>query len=173
MFNKILVALDTKEPCDLLLQEAIALAKATTSSLVILGVLTLDADGTLPLLSHPEIYQKRYEEFKAGGLAILRRYLDQAIAGGIQATIHQEIGDPGKTICQVAKEEDADLIIVGSHGRKGIGELLMGSVSSYVVHRAPCSVFVVRKSETTHSDNTNSDITQLDSNKESNPLVGI
>lgn len=156
MFNKILVALDTKESCDFLFQEALALAKATTSSLVVLGVLMLDADGTLPLLSHPEMYQKRYKEYKAIGLESLRHHVEQAIAEGIQATVQQEIGDPGKTICEVAKREGTDLIIVGSHGRKGLGELLIGSVSSYVVHRAPCSVLVVHQSDTT----------QLDINKE-------
>lgn len=153
MFNKILVALDTKESNDFLFQKALALAKAITSDLIVLGVSTLDANGTLPILSPPESSQRQYEGFKAKELGILRRYQDQAIAAGIRTKLHQELGDhPGKTICEIAKAGNTDLVIVGSHGYRGIGEVLMGSVSNYVMHRAPCSVLIVRNPGTTPSD---------------------
>ena len=38
----------------------------------------------------------------------------------------------------------ADLVVVGSHGRTGLGKLLMGSVASHVVSHAPCTVMVVK-----------------------------
>ncbi|MGB7084989.1 MAG: universal stress protein [Phormidesmis sp.] len=161
MFNKVLVALDTEESCSFLFEKALALAEATASDLVLLGVLTLDGGGTLPPLSYPaatgyplttidsawEIYRERYEAYKSKEEAVLKRYLDQAIAAGIQAELRQETGDPGKIVCDVAKAENADLIIVGSHRRRGLNEFLMGSVSSYVMHRAPCSVLVVHQPE--------------------------
>lgn len=53
-------------------------------------------------------------------------------------------GFPDKTIIDEAKSWNADLIVVGSHGRGFWGRLL-GSVSNGVVHHAPCSVLVVRK----------------------------
>lgn len=53
-------------------------------------------------------------------------------------------GDPRSRIVDVAAEWKADLIVVGSHGRKGLERFLMGSVSDAVVHHAPCSVTVVR-----------------------------
>ncbi len=56
-------------------------------------------------------------------------------------------GSPDQQIVERAKEWKADLIVVGSHGRGFWGRLL-GSVSDGVVHHAPCSVLVVRKSET-------------------------
>lgn len=52
-------------------------------------------------------------------------------------------GAPDQQIIEKAKEWDADLIVVGSHGRGFWGRLL-GSVSNGVVHHAPCSVLVVR-----------------------------
>ena len=52
------------------------------------------------------------------------------------------IGDPVTTVCEAG--ESHDLIVVGSHGRKGIGRFLLGSVSHGIVHRARCSVLVVR-----------------------------
>jgi len=161
MFNKILVALDSQESCDSLFEKARTLAQATQADLVVLSVLAPDGDAVLPLLSYPAMnpaimgypltatdavwdeYQRRYEAYKAKSLAMLTRYCDQAIAAGIQAKLSQETGEPGRVICDVAKAENADLIIVGSHGRKGLAEFLIGSVSSYVMHRAPCSVLVV------------------------------
>ena len=55
-------------------------------------------------------------------------------------------GAPDQQIIERAKEWDADLIVVGSHGR-GFWGRLIGSVSNGVVHHAPCSVMVVRKPE--------------------------
>jgi len=52
------------------------------------------------------------------------------------------IGDPVSTICEVGKSHD--LIVVSSHGRRGLNRFLLGSVSHGVVHRADCSVLVVR-----------------------------
>jgi nucleotide-binding universal stress UspA family protein len=51
-------------------------------------------------------------------------------------------GDPVTTVCEMGKSHD--LIVVGSHGRKGLDRFLMGSVSHGIVHRAGCSVLVVR-----------------------------
>lgn len=53
-------------------------------------------------------------------------------------------GDPRTALVQTAKEENADLVVVGSHGRTGIAKLLMGSVASHVVTHASCSVLVVK-----------------------------
>ncbi len=56
-------------------------------------------------------------------------------------------GSPDQQIVERAKDWKADLIVVGSHGRGFWGRML-GSVSDGVVHHAPCSVLVVRKSAT-------------------------
>jgi len=53
-------------------------------------------------------------------------------------------GDPGQQLVEIAKAWDADLIVVGSHGRGFWGRLL-GSVSDGVTHHSPCSVLVVKK----------------------------
>ena len=52
------------------------------------------------------------------------------------------LGDPVTTVCEVGNSHD--LIVVGSHGRKGFDRFLLGSVSHGIVHRAGCSVLVVR-----------------------------
>ena len=52
------------------------------------------------------------------------------------------MGDPVTTVCEAGNSHD--LIVVGSHGRKGLDRFLLGSVSHGIVHRAGCSVLVVR-----------------------------
>ncbi|HQZ97301.1 MAG TPA: universal stress protein, partial [Pyrinomonadaceae bacterium] len=53
-------------------------------------------------------------------------------------------GSPGSRIVETAEQIGADLIIIGSHGYRRWERILLGSVSSSVVHHAPCSVLVVR-----------------------------
>lgn len=53
-------------------------------------------------------------------------------------------GDPAESIVAAAEAENVDLVVVGTHGRGAIGRMILGSVSEYVVRKAPCPVFVVR-----------------------------
>lgn len=53
-------------------------------------------------------------------------------------------GDPATSVVQAAEEENADLIVVGSHGRTGLGRLLMGSVAEAIVRKAHCPVITVK-----------------------------
>jgi nucleotide-binding universal stress UspA family protein len=55
-------------------------------------------------------------------------------------------GSPKRVILDVAETWDADLIVVGSHGRRGLDRFLLGSVSQAVALHAPCSVEIVRAS---------------------------
>jgi nucleotide-binding universal stress UspA family protein len=56
-----------------------------------------------------------------------------------------EEGDPVREILGVAKEAGADLIVMGTHGRRGLGRFLLGSVAEEVLRRAPCPVLTVKK----------------------------
>jgi nucleotide-binding universal stress UspA family protein len=53
-------------------------------------------------------------------------------------------GDPGVSIVKMAQELDADIIVVGSHGRSTLERLLIGSVANYVVNHAACPVLVIK-----------------------------
>lgn len=156
MFNKILVALDNSAHRQAVFESALALAQATQAKLMLAHVLSAYEEGSpgIPIRSYQayypvledstwRLYQKRWEEFEAQGLAQLRRELDMANSIGVTAEFSQGSGEPAPTICSVADSWGADLIIVGSHGRKGLSELLLGSVSNYVMHHANCSVMVV------------------------------
>ena len=161
MFNKILVAVDHGDTCCRLFDQAVVLAQSTQASLMLLSVLTPEGDGSLaiPSLSgtgyYPmsmdetlwETYTERYREYEMAGLRRLRSFTDKAMTVGVPTEFTQVPGNPGAAICELAKTWEADLIMVGSHGRQGLNELLMGSVSNYVMHHAPCSVLVVHKSK--------------------------
>jgi nucleotide-binding universal stress UspA family protein len=70
--------------------------------------------------------------------------VQRAKAAGADATFLVWEGDPGEAIVAAADAENADLIIVGSHGRSGVSRFLIGSVSDFVVRHAHCPVMVIR-----------------------------
>jgi nucleotide-binding universal stress UspA family protein len=63
---------------------------------------------------------------------------------GIEARGIEAIGDPGRTICEVAEREHVDTIVIGSRNLNGAKRLLLGSVSDRVVHHAHCDVLVAK-----------------------------
>ncbi len=65
-------------------------------------------------------------------------------AAGFSVTTSVVIGDARNLILDAATEWNADLIILGSHGRTGLGRFFLGSVSEAVARHAPCSVQIVR-----------------------------
>ena len=68
-------------------------------------------------------------------------------AAGLRAESVVREGDPRAVIVDEAKDWDADLIVLGSHGYTGLNRWLLGSVAQFVVNHAPCSVLVVRQRE--------------------------
>lgn len=55
------------------------------------------------------------------------------------------MGDPAGEVVRIAENENAEMIIIGTHGRTGMTRLLMGSVAEAIVRRAPCPVLVYRE----------------------------
>lgn len=145
--KRMLVALDYDDTCSSVLDQAISLAQATQATLNLFSVLAPQTD--TGFLSSPYSDQDwaaslgQYRETETASLNLLKGFADKAKAAGIETEVTQEVGNPGPAICKSAKAWNADLIIVGSHGRTGLSEMLLGSVSNYVVHHASCSVLIV------------------------------
>jgi nucleotide-binding universal stress UspA family protein len=159
MFNKILVAIDRSEIRRQVFEEAVALAKATNARLMLLNVLSGE-DIEIPSVptmigydpywmglseSVAEIYQERWKSYVEEGLGILRTLTEEAIAAGVSTEFTQNMGSPGRVICEIAHNLQVDLIVLGRRGHSGLNELLLGSVSNYVLHHAPCSVLTVQR----------------------------
>jgi nucleotide-binding universal stress UspA family protein len=83
------------------------------------------------------------EEFAAQSAALIREKFPDA---ELDLTVQVSLGTPEEILLEAAREWSADLIVVGSHGRGFWGRMLLGSVTDALVHHAPCSVLVVRKS---------------------------
>jgi nucleotide-binding universal stress UspA family protein len=80
-------------------------------------------------------------EARTKALAQAREFLEGKGITGVYVEGH---GRPADVIVEEAQESGADLIIVGTRGRGAAKQLFMGSVSTNVVHHAPCDVLVVR-----------------------------
>ena len=63
---------------------------------------------------------------------------------GYQATSYMGLGDPSYAILEQQRANKSDMILMGSHGRRGISRFLLGSVSHSVLHNADCPVLIVR-----------------------------
>jgi universal stress protein A len=76
----------------------------------------------------------------------LRRQLQQVRPAGAKPTVEHHLadGDAADEIVRQAKESKCDLIVMGTHGRTGLGRLVMGSIAEKVVCRAPCPVLTVK-----------------------------
>jgi nucleotide-binding universal stress UspA family protein len=80
-------------------------------------------------------------EQRTQALAEARQYLE---GRGVNAVYVEGTGSPADVIVQEAEDSGADLIVVGTRGLNVAQRLVMGSVSTNVVHHAPCDVLVVR-----------------------------
>jgi nucleotide-binding universal stress UspA family protein len=156
MFNRILVAMDNSSWSEQVFDRAVSLAKATNGKLMLLHVLSpLDEQYIDPLFLQPSIlypelhvnnskYASDWDQLKTSRLNWLHWLCEEATQLGVKTEFSQNIGEPCRMICDVARNWEADLIVIGRRGRRGISELFLGSVSNYVLHHAPCSVLTVQ-----------------------------
>lgn len=85
----------------------------------------------------------KLKEFVAHRLTEFAKSRPTAVVPSVE--IHTDTGDPAEKICELAAAKNADLVILGTHGRTGIKRLLIGSVAEKVVRLAGCPVLVVRE----------------------------
>jgi nucleotide-binding universal stress UspA family protein len=78
--------------------------------------------------------------------SLLQRAAREAMSKGVEVETHVREGEPAEAILDVANQQHADLIVVGSRGLTGIKRYLLGSVSNKVSEHAHCSVMIVRAS---------------------------
>ena len=68
----------------------------------------------------------------------------QAEAAGVKTETFVKEAEASEAITNLAKDQGANMIVIGSHGRTGLRRLLMGSVAEKVIGHAPCPVLVVK-----------------------------
>ncbi|MGE5242087.1 MAG: universal stress protein [Bacteroidota bacterium] len=147
MYQHILVAVDGSSASDRALQEAVKLAREFKSRLRILVVVE-------PILLAGEQQYIDYNEIHKAvvgyGRDVLKKAADAAQKAGIEAetTLVESKGFGERVADVIAHEADArgaDLIVIGTHGRRGFNHLLMGSVAERVARIATKPVLLIRE----------------------------
>src|ERR671921_2741664 len=145
--TRILLATDGSEEAELAALTAVDLADATHSELHVVHV------GVVPIFlqSYPGTlgyYGKLYEQIVEESRERLRELSWRVkVAGGTVAGSHFRMGEVDLEIVALAKELQADLIVMGCRGHRGIRRAIEGSISDAVIRHAPCPVLVVRSHE--------------------------
>ncbi len=85
-----------------------------------------------------------YEAMKETAEEKMTRMVKAAARAGITCAMQIRDGAPFVQIIRCARKVKADMIVMGSHGRTGLAQVLLGSVAEKVVRKAPCSVLVVK-----------------------------
>lgn len=145
MYERILIATDGSPAATRALEDAIALTDQFGSSLVVLSV----AQNPMAHTVDPEVPSQAYHRIEKALEEAAQGVVDDAVAlarsHGIEVrgvTHRAQRAQAG--ILKVAAEEDADLIVVGTHGRSGVKRFLLGSVAEGVVRSSPIPVLTVR-----------------------------
>ena len=143
--SHILCATDLESTPRAVLDTAATLAKSSGATLTLLHVLRPPAvpSGQDLNASTIEHLQKRA---RARSIAALQRLSGRTSRTGIPTTLLLRDGDPAEQIVRAGRATKANLIVMGTHERRGLTRLFMGSVAQRVVGLAPCAVVTVRRS---------------------------
>jgi nucleotide-binding universal stress UspA family protein len=149
MYKRIVVAIDGSETSTLALNEAVKLAKVMKSTLLLLYVceempVVWNTDGMTPFP-----IEEVTQAFIDAGKQLLQQDRASVADSGVEVEtklVENYNGRIGSVISEEAGKWLADLLVIGTHGRKGINHLLMGSVAEGVMRTANMPVLLVRGS---------------------------
>ena len=146
MYQKILVPVDGSATSDLGLQEATNLAKLTGASvrlLHVVDVLSLAIAGA----GMAAVTGNVLAAVRESGRTVLRRAEEsvQAAHVAVDTVLHENTsGRVAEIVADEATSWGADLVVLGTHGRRGVGRLILGSDAEQVLRLAPIPVLLVR-----------------------------
>ena len=136
--GRVLVAIDDSEPSDAAVEVALGLPAQDRNELLFYSVVDIDIPVGIAYTAAVEA-----EKFADANGAV-ERAVASALAKNIVVRGYTVEGRPDDTIVAAAKEEAVDLIVLGSHGRRGLRRFFLGSVAEAVVRSATVPVLVVR-----------------------------
>ena len=140
LYKKILVAVDLTDDTPIVLDKARALAKQYEAEMHVMHVIEPIAVGYAIEVSSIDIDSLHKEAAKQARTSLLET---GGHIGLTDSNLHSKLGSPAKEIRKLAKELEADLIVMGGHGKHGL-DLFFGSTSSEVAHGVECDLLIVR-----------------------------
>jgi universal stress protein A len=138
----ILAPVDFSTSSTSVIDTATELATALSAEIVLLHVVTppiVASEYGLVMENVSEIVAAAEKASTVHLTKMLQSVSDQ----GVKTRTHQAVGSPVETILQIAAEEACDYIVMGSHGHSAFYDLLIGSTTHGVLHKAPCPVLIV------------------------------
>lgn len=147
MYKRILVPVDGSRTATLGLQEAIRLAKACKAKLRLIHV--VNESVALPDSAYAFVATDMLAILKKGGEESLKRALGLAARHGIKAEsklIESFTGNVAEIVVGDARKWRADLIVMGTHGRRGFSHMVLGSDAELVIRSSPVPVLLLRGS---------------------------
>jgi nucleotide-binding universal stress UspA family protein len=140
-FKHILVPVDFGEPSQRALREAIALAQRFGSQLTIVHVYEIPA---YVYTGAPYVTTDLFGPIEDAAREQLKKTLTevQAKVPGAKSILRR--GAPSNEILAAIEEERPDIVVIGTHGRKGVSHALLGSVAEKIVRLSPAPVLTVR-----------------------------
>ena len=141
--KRILLPTDFSENSAGARNHACALAESFDDELHLLHVLEIQVS-TMPDLAMGFAWPQQIKESQQAAQRALEEMVKDPSLKERKVECALAEGSPFLEIVQYAKQEDIDLIVMGTHGRSGLAHLLIGSVAENVVRHAPCPVLTVR-----------------------------
>ncbi len=148
MYARILVPLDGSDTANHGFEEAVALARALKSSLVL--VHAVDAFPVLTEMGSATTFEQVQNGLRQFGEDVLKKARSTAADHGVQAEtrlVENGAGRAADVILKEARDLGCDLIVMGSHGRRGFSHLVMGSNAEAVARASDVPVLLVRHAE--------------------------
>lgn len=139
MLTRILLPLDGSETAEKILTQIRPLVDKTKSEVILLVAIWPGSAAIMPGLVNDVLDQVEQQ-----AQAYMQPLLDALTADGVTAKGVTRLGPPAEAILEVAREEDAALIAMTTHGRDGAARVLLGSVAERVVRLAPVPVLMIR-----------------------------
>ena len=136
-WSKICCPVDFSETSRAALDEAVDLAAHFGAELALLHVFEVAPT----MVSPPEVFERTVRELERK-LELWRAEAERRGASRVRSTVAN--GVPAAEIVRFAREGGHDLVVMGTHGRRGLRHLVLGSVAERVVREAHCPVLVVR-----------------------------
>jgi nucleotide-binding universal stress UspA family protein len=141
--RRILVPIDFSEHSRDALRYAVDLGSIFDAELVLVYV--VEAMGYPADLGYGQVAIPQIEhDLSERGGAELKRLAEKYVGGKLAVKFHVPAGRPFVEIIRAAREFEADMIIIATHGHTGVEHILFGSTAEKVVRKAPCPVLVVR-----------------------------
>jgi len=140
--KKILVPIDFSDNSKKILKESVNLAKNFGAKLSVIFVMQSFADYSGFFVPHIPIDQFQNEMLDSAQKK-MESFLEDNLEDSASCDRHITIGDVGEEIINYAEKIDAGMIVMGTHGYKGLERVLFGSVAEQVVKNAPCPVLTI------------------------------